>query len=292
MNAVVASGMAAMHASDAACFHCGEALPASPARVVLDGAPRLFCCDGCAAAARWIDDADLDAYYRLRDRPGAKVDADDAALALWDREEVQAAHAREVDDCREITLLTDGMRCAACAWLIDRALSREPGVREISANAVTGRIRIQWDPARTALSAPLRRLQALGYRPFLASGEARERERRRERNRWLLRIGLAALGTMQAMMFAEALYLDSSGEMPLATRDFLRWIAFLVSTPVVFYAGWPFLAGAARELRHRAPGMDTLIAGSTLLAWAGSVVETVRGAGYRLTAQPQALLRA
>ena len=277
MNAVVASGMAAMHASDAACFHCGEALPASPARVVLDGAPRLFCCDGCAAAARWIDDADLDAYYRLRDRPGAKVDADDAALALWDREEVQAAHAREFDDCREITLLTDGMRCAACAWLIDRALSREPGVREISANAVTGRIRIQWDPARTALSAPLRRLQALGYRPFLASGEARERERRRERNRWLLRIGLAALGTMQAMMFAEALYLDSSGEMPLATRDFLRWIAFLVSTPVVFYAGWPFLAGAARELRHRAPGMDTLIAGSTLLAWAGSVVETVRG---------------
>jgi hypothetical protein len=93
-----------------------------------------FCCDGCAAAAQWIGDADLDAYYRLRERPGARIDEDDGALALWDREEVQAEHARTIDDGgREITLLTDGMRCAACAWLIDRALSREAGVLDSQA---------------------------------------------------------------------------------------------------------------------------------------------------------------
>ena len=63
MNAVVASGMAAMHASDAACFHCGEALPASPARVVLDGAPRLFCCDGCAGKWAKASDADKAKMY-------------------------------------------------------------------------------------------------------------------------------------------------------------------------------------------------------------------------------------
>ena len=39
--------------------------------------------------------------------------------------------------------------------------------------------------------------------------------------------------------------------MPLPTRDFFRWLTFLASTPVVFYAGWPFLSGAWRELRHR-----------------------------------------
>ena len=271
------SGMEHADAADTTCFHCAEPLPESPAMRMFEGTSRAFCCDGCAAAAQWIGDADLDAYYRLRERPGARIDGDDSALALWDREEVQAEHAREIDGGREITLLTDGMRCAACAWLIDRALSREPGVTDISANAVTGRIRIAWDPARTPLSRPLRRLQSLGYRPFLAAGVQQERERRRERNRWLLRIGIAALGSMQAMMFAEALYLDTAQQMSLPMRDFLRWIAFLVSTPVVFYAGWPFIAGAARELRHRAPGMDTLIAGSTLLAWAGSVVETVRG---------------
>ena len=261
----------------AACHHCGDALPQSTARADIDGASRAFCCEGCAAAARWIRDARLDDYYRLRSAPAGRVDADAPSLAAWDREDLLAGHARAVDGGREITVLTDGMRCAACAWLVDRALAREPGVLESSANAVTGRIRIAWDPARTPLSKPLARLAALGYRPYLATGEARERARRAERNRALLRIGLAGLGAMQAMMFAEALYLDTAGEMPLPTRDFFRWITFLVSTPVVFWAGWPFLAGAWNELRGRRPGMDTLVAGSSVLAWAASTWETVRG---------------
>jgi len=45
----------------------------------------------------------------------------------------------------------------------------------------------------------------------------------------------------------------------------------------VFYSGWPFLAGMAREWRGRRIGMDTLVAGSTLLAYGASLVETIRG---------------
>ncbi|MCW5581794.1 MAG: cadmium-translocating P-type ATPase, partial [Luteimonas sp.] len=59
-----------------------------------------------------------------------------------------------------------------------------------------------------------------------------------------------------------------------------RWIAFLLSTPVVFYSGWPFLAGMWRELRARHVGMDTLIASSTLLAYFASLVETIRGGAH------------
>lgn len=260
------------------CFHCGQVLPAGHGRATIEGRERAFCCSGCAAAAQWIRDARLGDYYRLRAAPAGRVPADvDAALAAFDRDDVQAAHVREVDGGREIVVLSDGMHCAACAWLIDRALAREPGVLEVSANAVTGRIRVAWDPARTLLSGPLKRLAALGYMPYLAGGLARERARRAERNRDLLRVGIAGLASMQAMMFAEALYLDFSGQMPLATRDALRWITFLVSTPVVFWCGWPFIAGALREIARRRPAMDTLVAGSTLLAYGASVWETVRG---------------
>lgn len=266
--------------ASAACHHCGEPLPQAPERVRLDGIERMFCCSGCAAAAQWIRDARLGDYYRLRSEPAARVGTELPDMAVWDREDLIAGHARDIDGGREITVLTDGMRCAACAWLIDRALSQDPAVREVTANAVTGRIRIAWDPARAPLSKLLSRLASLGYRPFLATGEARERERRRERNRAVIRIGLAGLGAMQAMMFAEALYLDTSGQMPLPTRDFFRWITFLVSTPVVFWAGWPFIAGALREIRLRRLGMDTLVAGSTLLAYFASVWGTVTGAEH------------
>ncbi|MGY1426466.1 heavy metal translocating P-type ATPase [Lysobacter sp. A289] len=262
------------------CYHCGEVLPAGPARVELDGATRRFCCDGCAAAAQWIREADLGDYYRLRSEHAGRVGVEPVDLSVWDRDELLSEHAHDIDGGREITLLTDGMRCAACAWLIDRVLAREPGVLEAGANAVTGRIRLAWDPRLTNLSQPLQRLVTLGYRPYLASGEARERAQRTQRNRDLIRIGVAGLGSMQAMMLAGSLYLDTNGSMPVPTRDFFRWLTFLVSTPVVFYAGWPFIAGAWRELRHRQLGMDTLIAGSTLLAYFASVVGTIRGSEH------------
>ena len=258
-----------------ACFHCGEVLPAEPVRARIAGAEQPFCCSGCAAASAWIQDAGLSDYYTLRTANGARVDLDPAALEVWDAPSVQAEHVREVEGGCEITLIADGMHCAACAWLIDNALAREPGVREATANAMTGRLRLVWDPAATRLSQPLQRLRALGYTPCLATGAAREQAKRRERNRDLIRIGIAGLGTMQAMMFAEALYLDTGNTMSAPMRDFLRWITFLVSTPVVFYAGWTFLSGAWRELRLRRPGMDTLVATSTLLAYFASVWETI-----------------
>jgi len=264
-------------AVDATCFHCGEALPAQAPSVDIDGTPRAVCCQGCGAAAQWIRDAGLADYYRLRAADGARVDLDAGDFLTWDRADVQSGHVVATPQGSEITVVVEGMRCAACAWLIDRALVREPGVTEVGANAVTGRVRVAWDPARTPLSRVLVRLASLGYRPHLAQGEAAERERRRERNRLIARLGVAALGATQAMMFAEALYLDTAGEMSLPTRDFFRWITFLVSTPVVFFSGWPFIAGMASELRHRRPGMDTLVATSVLLAYVASLVETLRG---------------
>ena len=267
-------------ALEAHCFHCGEALPAHPPTVCLDGALRPVCCLGCGAAAQWIRDAGLADYYRLRAADGARVDADAGDFLTWDRADVQAGHAVDTPEGRQITVVVEGMRCAACAWLIDRALVREPGVIDVGANAVTGRVRLSWDPSRTPLSRVLVRLASLGYRPHLAQGEAAERERRRERNRLIARLGVAALGATQAMMFAEALYLDTAGEMSVPTRDFFRWITFLVSTPVVFFSGWPFIAGMAAELRHRRPGMDTLVATSVLLAYFASLWQTLRGGAH------------
>jgi Cu2+-exporting ATPase len=258
------------------CFHCGEVLPSSPLRLDVDGQPQAFCCQGCGAAAEWIRQSALGDYYRLRSVAATRVD-DVPDLTGWDREDLLREHATPVAGGLEITLLTDGMRCAACAWLIDRALQREDGVFDSGANAVTGRIRMGWNPAQVRLSQLLGRLAMLGYRPYLATGAAQERERVAEQRRWLIRIGVAGLGAMQTMMFSEALYLDVGHHMAGATRDFFRWVALLVATPVVFYAGWPFLQGCWRELRQRHPGMDTLIAGSTMLAYLASAVETVRG---------------
>ena len=117
-----------MNATPLHCFHCDAPVVGAPVRANIDGEVRDFCCNGCATAARWIRDANLDAYYQLRTAPAPRIDMAEADLGVWDREEVQREHACDVREGRQMTILTDGMHCAACAWLIDRALMREPGV--------------------------------------------------------------------------------------------------------------------------------------------------------------------
>ena len=38
------------------------------------------------------------------------------------------------------------------------------------------------------------------------------------------------------------------------------WLTWILATPVVFYAGWPFFRSAARAARHGTTTMDTLVA--------------------------------
>src|SRR5690349_7892634 len=144
MNAVLAA--ATPHpeepAATSTCFHCGEAVGDSVVWRSVNRAPRRFCCAGCAAAADWIHSASLDDYYSLRSHPAQRATTQSSDFTVWDRPDVMGAYQRAVPGGYEVVLLTDGMRCAACAWLIDRALAREPGVREVVANAVTGRIRL------------------------------------------------------------------------------------------------------------------------------------------------------
>jgi P-type Cu+ transporter len=54
-----------------------------------------------------------------------------------------------------------------------------------------------------------------------------------------------------------------------------NWIEFLLATPVVLWAGWPFFVRGVQSLARRAPNMFTLIALGTGTAWLYSAVATL-----------------
>jgi Cu+-exporting ATPase len=62
------------------------------------------------------------------------------------------------------------------------------------------------------------------------------------------------------------------GWLDMATQS---WIELVLSMPIVFWAGWPFLARGAQSVIHRSPNMWTLISLGTGSAFAYSVVATV-----------------
>jgi Cu+-exporting ATPase len=63
------------------------------------------------------------------------------------------------------------------------------------------------------------------------------------------------------------------------------WIEFGLSTPVVLYAGWPFLVRWAQSIANRSPNMWTLIGTGTGAAYIYSVVATIAPESFPSTFQ-------
>lgn len=261
------------------CHHCGEPMPTDGRLTALiGGQQRPVCCTGCRAAAEWITELGLGDYYQLRSRNAERPQQIPAEHAAWQREELQRHVVRELGPARsEVCLLVDGVRCAGCVWLIERALLRVRGVQSVQVNAVNRRARIVFDPALTGLPQLLDMLSRAGYRPLPLDATALDDARRTESRQALKRLLVAGFGMMQAMMFAMVLYVGAGEEMGFATRDLFRWLGFLVATPVVLYSAQPFFSGARRSLAARQLGMDVPVALAVALIYSASVVEMLIG---------------
>jgi Cu2+-exporting ATPase len=55
----------------------------------------------------------------------------------------------------------------------------------------------------------------------------------------------------------------------------VSWVAPVLGSAVFFYGGWPFLVGAVREVRDRAPGMMLLISLAIVVAFLASLASSV-----------------
>ena len=263
------------------CFHCGEPIPADlRLEVKLDGEARPMCCEGCRAAAEFIRDAGLTDYYRFRDAPAPRPRTEgDDSWVTYDRPEVQDRLVRRHGELSSVNLLLEGVRCAACGWLVERRLERRSGVTGIAVNPATGRARLEWRTGEAALSSLLRSIYSLGYRPHVLGAADTLEVAERERRQALKRLAVAGLGMMQVMMFAVALYAGAFDGMDPVLRHYLRLVSMLVATPVLLYAGRPFLEGAWRNLAARQLGMDVPVALGLVLAWAASTWNTFTDRG-------------
>lgn len=108
---------------------------------------------------------------------------------------------------------------------------------------------------------------------------------RQARRHALLRLGLAWLVMMQAMMFAWPGYLRHE-DMPadaLSTLDsaivLMNWASLLLSLPVVLYCAWPIWLGAWRSARQGRLGMDAPVALGIAAAFLPSALATWSGQG-------------
>ncbi|MGE5753985.1 MAG: heavy metal translocating P-type ATPase [Deltaproteobacteria bacterium] len=238
------------------CAHCLLDIPPESALRDEDGGREiLFCCAGCRGIYRLLHGEGLEEFYRRRTGwvpgpPEAGSAPDLEALA----DSVIAAGGEN-----EAILAVSGIRCVSCAWLIERYLGGRNGVSFARVNFATGRLNIRWDPAAAGIREIAGWIRQLGYTPYPGKSCGPEETRGREKRDLLIRFGTAAFLSMQVMTFTAGLYAGYFQGIEANYTKAFKVLAFALTTPVIFYAGFPFLRNALSGIRNRVIGMDALV---------------------------------
>ncbi|MDR7047780.1 Cu2+-exporting ATPase [Duganella sp. 3397] len=279
-------------AADAAagCYHCGEPVPASASWPVdIDGVIHSMCCPGCAAVAQTIVDLGQASYYRDRSAFAASANkadnannADHASLAppalqLYDNADPRFARDEYT---REATFAVEGIRCAACVWLIEHRLARLPGVEAAQLNVATERLYVRWRQDNCTPGDILAALHAIGYAAYPYDAGRHQVQQRQAARTLGRQLFVAGLAMMQVMMYVAPAYMSNGdGTLDPAMASLMQWASLLLTIPAVTYSALPFWRGALASLRARTLGMDVPVALGIGAAFGASVVATVRGTG-------------
>lgn len=257
------------------CIHCNEAF-SSPDLITtqIDDRTLDFCCRGCLGAYLIIQGAGLESYYQRQDRQAETVK--EAGQSHYNPQYLDQFVSRS-NNLAQINLIIDGIRCASCIWLIEKALQQRPGINKARVNFATHRLLIEFTESKISITEICTFLAQLGYQSRPYSPDELEKSVEQERRSLLFRFGTAVFLSMQLMGFSIALYAGYFQGINPETRQLLQILAALVTTPVIFYSGYPFIRGAWFCLRNRQPNMDLLIALGSLSAYTYSLYALLNG---------------
>ena len=241
------------------CAHCGETLRGRGSED--------FCCAGCASALAIIGAAGLGAFYRrLEDsrahRP-VPLEVDFTSFA-------RPVGTNEI----ELDLLLEGLDCAACVWLLESMLARNPTMRRARVSLSTRRLSLRWQGTAAEANDHAGLVASLGFRPVpyetLAAAADDERQ-----SRALLRcLAVAGFAAANVMLLSVAIWSGHDGSMGEAARTLFHWLSAAIALPAVAYAGRPFFRSALGALKAGRTNMDVPISIGVTLACAISLHET------------------
>ncbi|MGP5134209.1 heavy metal translocating P-type ATPase [Psychrobacter cibarius] len=263
------------------CFHCGDPVPQPPFHAKILGKPREMCCMGCQLASQSIVEAGLEQYYLDRSEINrtASLPTQLTRLEAYDHDEIKSQFVYAQDGLSVAELSVNNLRCAACTWLIESRLDELEGISKCQVNLTNQRMRVIWNEDKLPISRILAVINEIGYEAKPYRQDTHEAMLARHNNQMLIRLGIAALGSMQAMMYAVAIYFGEYSDMLIFQRDFLRWVSLFVSTPVFFYAGIPFFTSAWSAIRARQVNMDVPVSIALIVTFFASLYATITGQG-------------
>jgi heavy metal translocating P-type ATPase len=261
------------------CELCGLGCGKHPYTQRVHDRERFFCCLGCMnvylilseSCAEGEDFRDTELFKRSLEL-GLISQAGERPRAAANSAPSQVYS----DACvQELLLQVQGMWCTSCAWLIEYAVGKIPGVAGVEASFASDLVKVKYQPQYVPPDRVVKRIESLGYKAqeFRPGMEADEAENRA----LILRVGLAAFLWMNVMYLSMTLYISFFEHISDSIRYYVPFFIWALATPVIFYCGSPILKLAWRGLVNGVVRMESLLSLGVLTAYFYSIVQTFRG---------------
>lgn len=248
-----------------------------------------MCCYGCQAVSQAIIDSGMDDFYSYRtsnpEKPEEIVPEFLQQLKAYDSSSIQKKFVHETSDetsngkALEVSLILEGITCAACVWLNEKHLNALDGVISANINYSNRRALVRWDDSQIKLSDILESISRIGYLAHPYDPEQHQRILEKERKQQIKRLGLSGLLGMQIMIFAVAMYTGEWWGIDETFRQSFRWISLALCIPILLYASSVFFKSAYRDLSNKRVGMDVPVSLGIAIAFSASFINTIKGTG-------------
>ena len=235
------------------CYHCGDDCNTSAITIE----EKHFCCPGCKTVYEIFSSNNLSYYYDLQSAAGATPKLTDGKYHFLDNPGIIDL-LTEFNECdfQIINLYIPHIHCSSCIWILENLNALNPSISGSQVDFPKKTVRISYKASKISLKQLVVLLAKIGYEPYISLDDSNTKKKDTDRS-LLYKLAVAGFAFGNKMFLSLPDYFDlsssdtSGGEFWLNRyENVFRWLMFLFSLPVVFYAGWDYFRSAFKGIRR------------------------------------------
>ncbi|MCQ0110661.1 heavy metal translocating P-type ATPase [Zhouia amylolytica] len=257
------------------CFHCGTECDTNS--FVFDA--KDFCCNGCKTVYQIFSENDLAGYYEMENSPGATPTNNKDKFDFLDNDNIVEKLLEFNDGHTQIVnLYIPHIHCSSCIWVLENLNKLNDNIKSSLVNFPKKTVRITYSSEGISLKALVLLISTIGYEPYISLEDYQKNKKGKDRS-LIYKLGVAgfAFGNVMLLSFPE--YFEVDEFWLNQYKPFFRWIMFVLSLPVVFYAASDYLISAYKGLRSKILNIDIPIALGIAVLFLRSTFEIVTDTG-------------
>ncbi len=253
------------------CFHCGD--NCNP--IVVNFDDKSFCCNGCKTVYEIFSKNQLNCYYDLQDSPGAIPHINENKYDYLSEKNIIDRLIEFDDDIIQIvTFYIPHIHCSSCIWILENLNQLNKNISVSHVNFGKKTVQISFQSSLCSLKEVALLLASIGYEPYISLDDFDIETHHVDRS-LIYKLGVAgfAFGNVMFLSFPE--YFEVKEFWLEQYKYLFRWLMFMFSLPVVFYAGKDYFITAYKGLQSKLVTIDIPIALGVLVLFIRSTIDII-----------------